>query len=68
MTAGAEPEPAGGEPPPLPPPPRQGHTFRLQVVTASEVTRLAICGNFQTPSWDLSSAHDLKYTEISGGC
>ncbi len=33
-----------------------------------QVTRLAVCGNFQTPSWDLGAAHDLKYTEASGGC
>ncbi len=39
--------------------------FRLEVQTASEVTRLAVCGNFQ--GWQLSTANDLKYTEASGG-
>lgn len=38
--------------------------FRLEVQTASEVTRLAVCGNFQ--GWQLSTANDLKYTEASG--
>lgn len=43
-------------------------TFRLEVVTASEVTRLAVCGNFQDTPWDLGTAHDLAYDEASGGC
>jgi hypothetical protein len=38
--------------------------FRLEVCTASEVTRLAVCGNFQ--GWQLSTASELKYTEGSG--
>lgn len=42
--------------------------FRLEVVTASEVTRLAVTGNFQATPWDLGTAHDLTYTEDSGGC
>lgn len=67
MTAGGEAE-AAGEPATSEPPPPQRWTFRLEVVTASEVTRLAVCGNFQTPSWDLGTAHDLKYSEASGGC
>ncbi|PRW21071.1 glycerophosphodiesterase GDE1 isoform A [Chlorella sorokiniana] len=69
MAAGSEPEPAGeaanGEPPP-PPAAKQQRTFRLEVITASEVTRLAVCGNFQALSWDLGAAYDLKYTEASG--
>ena len=51
---------------PAEPPPR--FAFRLEVTTASEVTRLAVCGNFQSPSWDLGTAHDLKYSEATGGC
>ena len=38
--------------------------FRLEVRTASEVTRLAVCGNFQ--GWQLSTAADLQYTEATG--
>ncbi|KAL4420635.1 hypothetical protein ABPG75_010291 [Micractinium tetrahymenae] len=38
--------------------------FRLECRTASEVTRLAVCGNWQ--GWSLASAVDLKYTEDEG--
>jgi hypothetical protein len=38
--------------------------FRLEVRTASEVTRLSVVGNFQ--GWQLSTASDLQYTEDSG--
>lgn len=42
--------------------------FRLECRTASEVTRLSVAGNFQREPWHLGTAHDLKYSEASGGC
>lgn len=42
--------------------------FQLECRTASEVTRLSVAGNFQDEPWHLGSAHDLTYSEASGGC
>ena len=39
-------------------------SFRFEVRTASEVTRLSVLGNWQ--GWQLSTSTDLKYTEGSG--
>lgn len=38
--------------------------FCLECRTASEVTRLAVCGNWQ--GWSLAGAINLKYTEDEG--
>lgn len=40
--------------------------FRLEVISASEVTRLSVCGNFQAQSWSLSTAVDLSFSEETG--